>query len=126
MALTLVEIVVPLPPREMHPSVRVHWRRKLVPKRQQRSDAWIAGSGALCGLAPPFWESAKVEATFWMPRRMDPDGLISWLKATFDGLQDAGIILNDSNLTILPPRQVTGKDSLGRRQVVLVVRVAKE
>jgi len=64
--------------------------------------------------------------TFHMPRRRDEDGLIAWLKPVFDGLQDAGVITNDSALTIGRVEQVTGKKAAGRKMVLTIEEICDE
>ena len=46
-----------------------------------------------------------MEAHFVVQARHDTDGLTSWLKATNDGLADAGVVGNDRDLTLMPPTQ---------------------
>jgi Holliday junction resolvase RusA-like endonuclease len=121
-----IEITLPLPPKEMCPNARKHWRAKMKPKKKQREDAFHAARYRLmCSRefmnGPPRWRFAECQATFYMPRRRDGDNLIAWLKATFDGLQDAGIIENDGNFIHLPPKQITAKAANGERKVVLVI-----
>lgn len=115
-----VIVEIPLPPPETHPNKRVHWAPKSRAKAKQRQDAYFAAIEAL-GQHSPRWPVAEVEATFYTSRRGDGDNLIAWLKATFDGLEDAGVIDNDGGFIHLPPKQVTGKASKGDRKVVLVI-----
>lgn len=93
-------ITLPLPPRELHPNSRPHWRTKAKHTKAYRHASWAA-----C----PFdrharWKEATVQATFYFKdaRRRDRDGMLSSLKAAFDGLADAGLIADDSGLTHLP------------------------
>lgn len=117
---TAVNIDLPLPPKEVHPNARCHWRPKAAATKRQRSAAAILARQATQFACYGFpWKAATVQATFYLPRSRDRDGLNSWLKASLDGLQDAGVIANDSGLTPLPPVQVTGKAARGRRGVEL-------
>ena len=90
------------------------------PKKDQRADAYLAALKATSHLeVQPLWRLAECHATFYLERRRDGDNLIAWLKATFDGLEDAGIVENDGNFIHLPPTQITGKETKGERKVVL-------
>ena len=76
---------------------------------------------------PPRWERATYQATFYRPgkraKRMDDDNAIASLKGVLDGLQDAGVIVNDSGLTHLPPVQLIG-DEASERKLVLTIEPA--
>lgn len=52
----------------------------------------------------PCWEKATARVTFYFStnRRRDKDNLLAWLKSTFDGIADGGLIADDSGLTHLP------------------------
>lgn len=125
--LPTLEITIPVPPKSTHPNARsANWRARAGGTKKQRADAATAAAAMLvCERYPePRWERATVEATFYLPRSQDGSNLNGWLKATFDGLQDAQIIRNDSGLTVLPPKQITGKAANGERKVVLEIRPA--
>lgn len=124
-ALTTLTVTIPLPQRASHPNAPSHWRAKAAAKKKQREDAHLAALAALDGKAAPRWERATIHATFYRPgsrdRLSDQDNLCSWLKASVDGLQDAGVIENDRGLEWLAPSQVIGKAACGECKVVLVV-----
>jgi len=99
-------ITIPLPPRALHPNARPHWGTKAKAAKRYRRDCGIAAKAALNENGP--WkplERATVQATLYYRRHgvRDQDGAISSLKAAYDSLQDAGVIVNDSGLTHLPP-----------------------
>lgn len=50
------------------------------------------------------WRSATTQATFYHKdsRRRDRDNLLASIKAGFDGLRDAGLLIDDDELTHLP------------------------
>ncbi len=79
---------------------------------------------------PPKWEQASIQATFYKPgnraKRSDDDGLNSWLKSSADGLEDAGIMLNDSGFRWLPPVQIIGAAAGPKPKVVIVVTKIQE
>lgn len=117
---TAVNIDLPLPPKEVHPNARCHWRPKAAATKSQRQAAAVLARQATQFACYGFpWKAATVQATFYTGRRRDADGCLSSLKASFDGLADAGVIANDSGLTHLPVIQVTGKAARGRRGVEL-------
>jgi len=105
-----IEIELPLPPAVLHPNARTHWAAKARSTKRYRNSAYIRTLAVLNGGPAPRWQSATVRAAWYFApakrgaalRTRDADGLISWLKAAFDSLQDAGIIANDSGLTHLP------------------------
>jgi hypothetical protein len=121
-----LEIELPMPPSATRPNASgQHWTKKARAIKRQREDAATASAIALRGITPPRWQAASVQATFYRHqkncRRADSDNLVGWLKASFDGLQDSGVIANDSGLTHLPPQQLLGKEADGSSRVVLVI-----
>lgn len=122
-----IEIHLPLPPADTRPNARVHWARKAKAAARQRQDARLAALASLGTRRPPRWKRAEIEATLYRSnprcRRADGDNVIGWLKATFDGLQDAGIVANDCGFIHLPPVQVLGAEA--RTKNLLVVRIAE-
>jgi hypothetical protein len=122
-----LEIELPIPPQSTHPNSRgAHWSKKAKGVAQQREDAATMAGVVLRQLkrAAPQWERVTVQATFYKPgnraRPMDSDNLIAWLKGTMDGLQDAGIVKNDSGTTWLPPVQLLGADAEERKLVLVI------
>lgn len=99
-------LTFPLPPKCLHPNARSHWKAKMRPKKNYRAEAALIASQAR--LSEPF-KRATVQLTFYLARKQDADNLLAWCKPLFDGLQDGGLIANDSGLTFLPCLQVTGK-----------------
>jgi hypothetical protein len=123
--LNRLEIELPMPPQATHPNARGHWATKAKAVAKQREDAATMATVVLrqLGRRPPLWERVSIQATFYKPgkqaKRADEDGLISWCKASVDGLQGS-VIKNDSGVTWLPPVQVLG-DAAEERKLVLVV-----
>ena len=117
-----VTVTIPLPPKQMHPNARCHWRAKLRPKSRQRQAAKLNGCMQVDGF--PRFTKATIQATFHLGKRgkrHDADNLIAWLKASIDGLQDAGVLADDSGVTWLPPEQVFGKSAGDEKIVVLTI-----
>lgn len=107
-----MKLTLPLPPKCLHPNARSCWQAKVAATRKCRAEAALVARTAPDKPSEP-WVRATIQATFYMPRRHDPDNLLAWAKSAFDGLQ--GIVIeNDSGFTHLSPRQITGKD-VGRR-----------
>ena len=118
----VLDIHIPMPPKQMHPNSRTHWRAKLKPKAQQRQEAYLVAKAVTD--SGPMWTAARIKATFWLGTRghkNDSDNLIGWLKASIDGLRDAGILADDDSVTWLPPEQKYGKGAGKERFVVLTV-----
>lgn len=123
-----IEITIPLPPPAVSPNARCHWATKAKAVKQQRQDAaWaaqVAKANLSCAAGYPVWERATIHATFYRPKgrvAMDQDNAIASLKASIDGLADAGIFANDRNVTWLAPTQVIGKRAGNLARVVLVI-----
>lgn len=121
---------LPHPGNACNPNARAHHMVKAKAVKKMREAAQIMAFYELrkVNANPPRWERAEVQATFYRPgklaKRMDDDNCISSLKGVCDGLQDAGLILNDSGLRHLPPIQVIG-DEATERKLVLVIRETK-
>lgn len=101
-----ITIVLPHPPLPLRPNSRAHWRRKAQAVKAYRQLAKMSAIQTLAGQSPPMWERAKVTVT-WRSRTMirpDPDNIVASLKAAFDGLADAGVVVNDRGLWPERPR----------------------
>ena len=112
-------IELPLPAEHLHPNKRSRnhaFMARLV--RDARETArWVTNGHTPRDFKP--FGKCTLRATFYMPRRRDDDGLVSWLKPYRDGIADAGIVENDSQITMLPPEQITGKKA-GRKVVIRI------
>jgi Holliday junction resolvase RusA-like endonuclease len=97
--MTSITFTIPLPPHEVRNNARCHYRVKAAKIKFYRRLAMYAAREA-AGWKKPMWlkASAKVVAFFPTAQRMDPTNLLDALKGPFDGLEDAGIIVNDKNL----------------------------
>jgi Holliday junction resolvase RusA-like endonuclease len=96
-------VVLPLPAGKLHPNGTRNRmeRHRLTAERRDAVCALVRTAGR----REPM-ERAETEAVFYYAtdRRRDSDGAASWLKATWDGIADAGVVVNDSGLRHLPPR----------------------
>lgn len=99
-------LTLPLPPRELHPNARVHWRPKAKAVATYRMLAKGAALVALGRARQPRWSAAAAQAVFYVKdrRRRDRDNLAASLKAGWDGIADAGVVENDAGITHLPVR----------------------
>lgn len=104
-------IVLPLPPKLLHPNGRTrraNYKHAMI--RKTRNEAMMAALAFLSekDFGPPM-KRARLERRFYFPNgRMahhDEANLISWCKASEDGCQDAGIILDDRYLISGPVEQ---------------------
>lgn len=124
-------VTIPWPPKQKHPNSRAHWRSQMAAKKTQRGSAVLAVLEALDGRAKPMWKRASVRPVFHLPyrgQRHDPDNLIAWLKASIDGLRDAGLIADDNAVRYEEPLQVRdGKPNPANRGwVELIVTQIEE
>lgn len=97
------ELVLPWPPRVLHPNSRPHWAQRAKAARQARETAHLLAIEA-------GWHMAKVPDgrlhiwwDFYPPdrRKRDDDGLLSSVKAARDGLADA-LGIDDSRFVSHP------------------------
>ena len=102
-----VRLVLPLPPKELSPNARVHWRVKAASTKQTRLLAHSIAAGTLIAARrkAPGWKRAEVQITYSAKRRRwpDPDNLLASMKASIDGMTDAGLFADDRGLVHLPP-----------------------
>jgi crossover junction endodeoxyribonuclease RusA len=89
-------ITLPFPPRELSPNARIHWARKAKIVKAYRTQAFAAAFRR--GHTPYAIATARV--VFFAPdrRRRDHDNLSASLKAAWDGIVDAGILIDDAGL----------------------------
>lgn len=94
------KIILPLPPRELQPNSRAVWQARMRLTKKARADGYVAARVAWGNSPPPRWNVARITVTFYFARtnRRDRDNLIAWLKPYIDGLEDFGIIDDDTNL----------------------------
>lgn len=109
-----ITITLPLPPRALNPNSRPHYMTKAAKTKKYRTDAGFAALHASSRrteetLCP--WSRATIQVR-WFHRTAsfpDPDNVIAWLKAAFDGIADAGVIANDRDVEY--PPVIIEKDS---------------
>ena len=98
-------LTVSIPPRTLSPNARVHWAVKMKATRKSRVEAWAAVQVAMHEQnVKGGWKGAECRVVWFArdSRRRDRDNLLSSLKATFDGLVDGGLLVDDAGITHLP------------------------
>ncbi len=95
-------VELPLPPRGTHPNTRFKNHIALSTAiRKQRMEAKFCAMEAMQRSKCKFpFDKIDIQVVQRMPRRHDPENIKAWLKASIDGLQDAGVIVNDCNTNI--------------------------
>ena len=103
-------VTVGIPSRILNPNSRQHWSIVMKAKKRARVEAWAAAQVAMHEAGEKGgWKEATC-AVHWYARtnrKRDADNCLASLKATFDGLVDAGLLQDDSDLTHLPMRMFT-------------------
>lgn len=85
------EILLPYPPRELHPNGRAHWGAKARHARKQRAEAILLAKQA--GYDKMKWPT-EGRLCVWITgyardrRRRDADGLLSSIKWALDGIAE--------------------------------------
>ena len=92
----MLKLELRMPDAGLSPNSRVHWATRAGLKRQARQEAAWAAKAALGMKQPPRWHAVTAQATFTfkMNRRRDPDNLAAMLKPYWDGITDAGILID--------------------------------
>ena len=105
-----ITIRLPHPPRILHPNARPHYMAKAKATKTYRNTAKAAALEVSGG--SQLWPAAtvKIIATYKDARRRDRDGILSSLKAAFDGLADAWVVMNDADFTYEPVEVRKGTD----------------
>lgn len=101
----VLTVTVGLPSRVVSPNSRVHWAVRSKAVKKQRIESWAAGQVAMGEASETGgWREATCQVHWYArdERRRDKDNALASLKATFDGLVDAGLLHDDSALTHLP------------------------
>lgn len=104
-----ITVTLPLPPKELDPNGRHHWRAKMAPKRRYRCGAMFAALKQ-GGFTQPL-QRARVRIRYYHKTKTfkDPDNIIACLKTAIDGLTDAGVFTDDRDLTYLPVERFKDK-----------------
>ncbi len=92
-----VTLTLPFPGRGLSPNSRLHWRVKAAAVAEYREDCgWIAKEAAQ-KLQAPLQPPVRAQVLYVLPdrRRRDPDNLLAMLKPAWDGMVDAGLLVDD-------------------------------
>lgn len=121
-----ITIIFPIPSSKLAQNGRSHWRQKAQLTKQARLSACYLALNALTVMnsPPPRWEKAscKVAAFFPTLNFPDPLNLLERCKTLIDGIQDAGIIRDDSGLW--PERPTIAKDKANPRIEITITQEA--
>jgi len=96
-------LVLPIPNKILSPNARPHWAAKSKAVKAHRFDAkWLALKRTDKDAC---WEKATIRYTFYWPTKAkrDDDNAVAMCKAYRDGIADAGVVVNDSAFSTLPP-----------------------
>ena len=91
----LVRLTLPWPDSRLLPNRKLHWALKATAARNARTTAWAIAYGA-------DWShqisACMARVTFYPPdkRRRDLDNLLRACKPYWDGMVDAGLLVDDS------------------------------
>lgn len=105
-----IKITVSLPTSPLSPNSRCHWAVKAKATKRARIEAWAMAQVAMYeSNVSGEWVAAACQCLWFARdnRRRDRDNCLSSLKATFDGLADARLLVNDAGLVHLPLRIFT-------------------
>lgn len=109
-------VVVELPPNELKPNSRPHFREKAKQKAYYRNHASEEAQVAVwkkprTSLTMP-WTEVTIKVTYYHKTKAfaDRDNILASMKAAFDGLVDAGLLTDDRDVTYLPVVREHDKD----------------
>ena len=97
-AVVQVVLDLPMPPKELSPNHRGHWREIAPIRRDYRELCRLLAQNMMQhGGKYPLPGPVVAEVTFTFPnrRRRDQDNALAALKACWDGLVDAGLLADD-------------------------------
>ena len=98
-------VTVGIPSRHLNPNSRCHWAIKAKAVKSGRVESWTSTQVAMHEQkVSGGWIRTECEIRWYAQnnRRRDADNCLSSLKATLDGVVDAGLLKNDSGLSFLP------------------------
>ena len=117
-------LVLGLPPKELNPNSRPHFRKKAEKTKGYRLHAaenGKIGMREILSKSMP-WRYVSIRATYFHKtwRFLDRDNILASLKSAFDGMVDAGILTDDKDVTHLPV--VREYDNVNPRVEIIVYR----
>lgn len=121
----MFDLVLPMPPRVLEPNARPNrWEKARATKEYRLLCAWTAKEQVRRGPESswpklPLTAPVKAEVTFVVRnRRRDRDNLLASVKAMFDGLVDARVLVGDHSDVFDPGTAIL---LVGQREEVRVV-----
>jgi len=112
----ILTVTIPTPPRRLGQNgPQRNWRYKARLRKDQRQDAGIAALDAMnrAGLRKVVFAQCTIQPVWYRKNRrgqLDGDNANSMIKGAIDGLADAGVVANDRDVRLLPPRFEFGSD----------------
>lgn len=123
--LKLLTITLPCPAQPLWQNRPCHWSKRAKATKAYRAAAMGLAMMELRGKAPPRWDRAVAFLHFFWPdeRRRDVRNAEAAMKAAYDGLVDAGIILDD-NCWVLSHGQTRFAVDRANPRVCITIRPA--
>jgi len=102
----MIKITIPMPDKRLNPNVKYnHMGKYRIGKKQKEDVILITRNEMRKYSGDPFpLKAITVQPIFYckVKRRRDKDNALASLKSAFDGLVDAGLLVDDEQLTPLP------------------------
>ena len=123
-----VKITLPLPPRALSPNTRSpgNWRKKQRATKKYRADAYLMTLAA--GGQNLKWTKAIAQATFYWSNkaRRDVRNAEAMLKPAYDGIVDAGLIVDDNYEVLTHYPTAFFVDEKRPRVEIMVFKVSRD
>ena len=96
-----ITITLPIPHKSLSSNARVHWGERARHVAKARMDGYYAALKA--GGAKLWWSKATARVTWYARtlRVIDTLNINHYLKAYFDGIEDAGVVQNDRDIDVI-------------------------
>jgi len=93
----------PVPPRQLSPNARCHWRVLAKHKKEYKARCLGIARAVLGDDPQPLWKLATIKYVgHFKARKWDDDNLIGSMKYARDAIAAVGIVENDEGFTTLP------------------------
>ncbi len=109
-----ISITLPLPHKSLSPnktigSLGARLGKSAATKKYRKAAEMLARSE----MKGDPWPAAEVQCTFYhkIARKRDKDNALASMKAAFDGIADAGVVADDSDITYLPVVMLKSKEN---------------
>ena len=112
-----------VPPEQVRGNSRAHWRTKARRVQEMRESGLAHGLEVISASGDTMWPlrgnlSLSVKAT--VKRWMDGDNLLIGYKGFIDGLADAGVLMDDKQISFWGINVEVGKDE---RSVIVLAQI---